>query len=509
MIEQPKLPQTPPEIPDPQIVRVPDLNDDRRLKIAADKDNVFSCYQQIISFEIVRLRGLLDRKDLPSAQHDPLTASLDNAREISLSAQQAPPESRVKALSIIFPIISQISGQVTGKKPQDGPDPKGNPQLIAALKLIREVIVPAVANKSSKPVQDMLVRSFGARSAETARNAFPLIMASLEHLWKQTGAAGAGFVFEPNLATGMSALASGDGKYIKVSRDALTGQRPTAELAADLLHEGSHTIVSEALSKQSGGAIRTPVDFAYINRDAHYYLTENLTVVNAANYEQVAREILGLSPGLADAVAAGLHNRHAPPLTLAHILLSSQVTRAWVRASDLATRAPQRAVQGNVDLRASLPDDRGLQDAWFAGLFEATAELMGVVQKRLTLSSSSTIDTDARIATANLGAMEITFAKNRVDGFSPEQLATLCLVYILRTKFGEPPEIPASLGDRFLRGVGNMFQENEPVAVPPGGVPPAQFVYDLVTGIQRLDRLELRSALAAYYASPEFRNPQG
>jgi hypothetical protein len=505
----------------PQRVRLPALNEDRCGKIRKDQDNVFYCYQQIIAFEIVRLRGLLDRKFFPSNpaglqatsyddfKKDPSFLALYKARKDSLVAQGLSPDLRVTALEGIIKDISDVSGRLTVINSPEGPAAEGNPYLAAAIGLIQEKILVKLNDTKNTDTSDMLVRSFGAGSEKIAREVFGLIIDRLLQHFANTGKTGAGFVFEPDLPAGMGALAKGNGEIIYLSRDALSGQKELAELAADLIHEGSHTITEVKRKGFPGGSFGSTLDFVYINCDGHFYLPETLTFVNAANYEQVAREMLGLRKGPTNTSAADMHKLKAPPLTLAHILLSSRAARAWVRANDLASQDPasHRESAGKGGLKPTLPTDPELRNAWYAGLFEATAVVMDTVHKGLTLKSADIPDSDASVdvlieIAPNTGKMTVTFASSRIKQLSPEDLAMFTLIDILRQKFGEIPEFTASPDESLLGQAGRLLKSLVTDASP------AKWVYDLTAGIQSMDRSGLQGALTAYYSSPEFKKPQ-
>jgi hypothetical protein len=510
-----------------QRVRLPALNDDRRGKIRKDQDNVFYCYQQIIAFEIVRLRGLLDGKYFPfnpagrqaasydDFKRDPSLLALDKARKDSLATQALSPGQRVTALEEIIQRINDVSGKLTVVNSPDGPAANGNPHLVAAIGLIQEKILVKLNDAKDNETRDMLVRSFGAGSEKIARTIFGLVIDRLlEHL-ANTGNTGAGFVFEPDLPAGMGALAKGTGEIIYLSRDALTGQKQLAELAADLIHEGSHTIAEVKQPGFPGGSFGSTFDFVYINCDGHFYLPETLTFINAANYEQVARELLGLRQGPPNAAAADMHELKAPPLTLAHVLLSSRAARAWVRANDLvsqdkADKSENRQIASQGGLKPALPADPELMNAWYAGLFEAAAVIMGSVNKGLSLKSADTPDSGTKVDVLiedapNLRKMTITFASRLIKQLSPEDLAMLSLIYILRQKFGEIPEFQPDQGGGLLGQAGRLLKN---LTNDSSYASPAKWVYSLIAGIERMDRPGLQKPLAAYYGSEEFKKPQ-
>ena len=556
------------KIQEPQRVRLPALNDDRCRKILGNEDHVLSCYLQIIAFEIVRLRGLLNRKYFPSSpaeppkltydkfKDDPSKKALDGTRkaldgimkavndgkQILTDARQAanaavkaldeargalgeagkdsPNESEKPSLSLpdvlkgLIDILSEVSARLTVKDSAEWLDPENNPHLITAIGMIQEKMLLRLVDTSDNDARDMLIRSFGAGSAETAREGLKLIIEKLLYLNAQTGTTkgaqtgepkSVGYVFNPHLPASMGALASGE-EIIYLGLAALTGSKTAAELAADLIHEGSHTIASDVLYKSSDGVSKSTVDFVYINCDGHFYLPGNLTVINAANYEQVAREMLGLVGTPKDGkAAAAMHELKAPPLALAHALLCSRAARAWVRANDLATRPGHRIHDGNIDLTLALPREAAeleMHNAWYLGLYEAMAEVMNAVNKSLVLRSSNAPDaTDLSVSVlqehqVGLGKVEMTFADSLTKELSPEKLAMLSLAFILREQFGEQPVLSRDLGDR----IKNAFSWSAPPAVGS----PVQIVYDMVSGIERLDRKELRGALAAYYGRKEF-----
>jgi hypothetical protein len=411
------------------------------------------------------------------------------------------------------------------ENPPEGPDPAGNPYLIAALRLIQEKITSRLGPAVSDDTRKILTRSFGTVQEETVCAAFVAIDKKLQQLLGITGKPGAGFVFEPNLSAGMGALASGDRKIIYLGLDALSGRETPAELAADLIHEGSHTLDVVPSSKTSNVSFGWTIDVVYINCDGHLYLPGNLTIINAANYEQVAKEMLGLRQALNNDDAAKMHKLDAPPLVLAHVLLSSRAGRAWVRANDLGSKDPefQRSSRGTAakgGLNPALPADPVLKDAWYAGLFEAAFEVMNTVHKGLTLTSADVPDGDASVNVLidkrpYTGQMTITFATSLVAKLSPEQLAMLALLYILREKFAAPPQLPPSWGEDLqswgdkIQGWGASFVKGA------GDTPPAQWVYnpvqsvyDMVSRIEYMDRDALQQQLTGYYSSPQFKKPR-
>jgi hypothetical protein len=491
---------------------------------------VFYCYQQIIAFEVVRLRGLLERKYFPQNTggvqlasydefaKDPFLLTLDNAQKNSLAASELLPNDRLKALERIIEIVGMVSDELTVENPPGGPDPAGNPYLADALRLIREKITSRLSPAVNDDTRKMLTRSFGTAQEEAVCAAFVAIEKKLHQLFEITGKSGAGFVFEPNFAAGMAALASGDRKIIYLGLDALTGRRAAAELAADLIHEGSHTLDVVQPSKTSNVSFGWTVDIVYISCDGHFYLPGDLAIINAANYEQVAREMLGLRQALSNDDAAKMHRLEAPPLVLAHVLLSSRAARAWVRANDLGSKDPEfqlgsRETAAKGGLNPVLPADPVLKDAWYAGLFEATHAVLSTVNKGLTLTSADTPGGDASVNVVienrpNTGKMTITFAKSLVAELSPEQLAMLSLLYILRDKFGAPPELPPSWGENFQGFGANVWSWGASLLKGAGNELPAQWVYNIVSRIEQMDRDGLRPQLAAYYSSPQFKKPR-
>jgi hypothetical protein len=210
-----------------------------------------------------------------------------------------------------------------------------------------------------------------------------------------------------------------------------------------------------------------------------------------------------------------MHKLKAPQLTLAHVLLSSRAARAWVRANDLATQDPAiqreyREAAGRGGLKPTLPADPELANAWYTGLFEAAAAVMNTVHKGLVLTSADTPTKDADVNVlieniANSGKTTITFASSLVKQLSPEDLAMLSLIYILREKFGELPEFRPSQENSLLDQAQRFLKS---LANEPGGASPAKWVYDLTSGIERMDRLGLQPLLTVYYDRPEFKKPR-
>jgi hypothetical protein len=479
---------------------------------------VFSCYQQIIAFEIVRLRGFLERRYFPQGtegvqsgsyvefSQDPALQILNNAKDNCAAASGFSPGDRLKSLQMIIDMIGGVSDKLTVENPPEGPDPAGNPHLIAALHLIQEKIISRLGPVVNDGTRKVLIRSFGEIpkegkiSEETVCAVFVAIATRLQQLFEITGQPDAGFVFEPNLAAGMGALAAGDGKIIYLGLDALTGRKGPAELAADLIHEGSHAIALDPIGHT--------IDLVYINCNGHLYLPAGLALSNAANYEQVAREMLDRGLVMDDEAAAKMHRLEAPPPVLAHVLLSSRAARAWVRANDLGLKDPDLKLQnretaGKGGLNPALPADPVLRDAWYAGLFEATYAVLSTVNKGLALTSADAPGAPASVDVVienrlNAGKMTITFAKKLVARLSPEQLAMLTLLYILREKFGAPPELQPGMVDSMLSW-GNSFLKSTVDA------PPVQWVYNLISRIESMDRESLQKPLAAYYSSLPFK----
>jgi hypothetical protein len=283
-----------------------------------------------------------------------------------------------------------------------------------------------------------------------------------------------GFVLNPNLPASMAALAHGDGPsaYISILPSALTG--PSWKFVSALVHEGSHT-----LDTPPGATI----DFAYIERKAHYRLSPECAVRNAANYQQIAINLLAHEVEAApkgDLDAAGL----------ALVMLDVKATRAWVRAYhlkplscddptsldfQLLLDAFGGSLPGNVGrLRWNVARRRtvakmlgalradvgvGLADAIFADLDSGTTSLLNTLKRAVTLSESDGFQ--VRVDGRPFG-MRIVGPKDARIDWRPKTLAELAQ-HVIRA-LAKIPAAAAKVSDdeslaEFVGGIAEFESE--------------------------------------------------
>jgi Peptidase family M48 len=373
---------------------------------------------------------------------------------------QAAPGQRAASLPNVVTDLNAIATAIAPAPPgQSGPVTAAkNPNLTKAIAFIRDKIVIPLQG-SDPALLAVLTRSFGGPAVAQAMAMFSETLVGLEKTLSRTNDKGAGFVLDPGMPSSMGALArgNGDSSVIYVSSDALHGVTDPSELAAVLAHEGSHTLAKGAT-----------VDIAYRSRDAHFCLPPAYTVLNAANFEQVAREVLTAVARPTDNQAAAMHELAVPPLTLTLALLSSRVTRAWVRAYDL--RSPDGRTGGSLQGLPTLPanpKNSALVDSLLQGLFSGMEVLLDLVNGNVMLGDSATADAVSSVSTPQ--AFTVTFPRQMVKDAGPPALAEAALGQVLK-QMGPSwsPYTPEQLGS-------------------------------FVMGIERLDRPELRDALKAYY----------
>lgn len=430
--------------------------------LATDADYVFGSYQRLIEFELVQIRRRIRKITDTTVKNNGLL-DLGEAMSGWDTLRVADPAQRKSLLPQVVSSINQVAERFpptpAGPAAQ-APIAVNNPHLIAAITAIKDILAQPLA-KGSPAVTAVAKRSFGAGAVVQATDKFTSIVTALNRTLSRTNDKGAGFVFDPKLPASMGALArgTGDSSIIFVSRSALDGTTSAADLAAVLAHEGSHTLADGATA-----------DIAYCGRNAHFYLPPEYTVLNAANFEHVAREVLAGRPGPTDDQAAAMHALSVPPLTLVLALLSSRVTRAWIRAFDLFDQGQRSAetLHGLPSLPAKA-ENITLVNSLIENLFSGMSVLLDSVQGNLILTDSATA-ADVTVDNAP-NALTVTFPRKLAKTAGPPQLAEQALKQILE----------------LMQGVHSWFPYT------------SDQVSAFIMGIERLDRQNLRVLLQDYY----------
>ncbi|MEV4114636.1 hypothetical protein [Nonomuraea sp. NPDC049695] len=230
-------------------------------------------------------------------------------------------DERANGLPSIVTALNMLMGWV--------PPLAGHPYLLGLIDQLETSVVVPVENQEPLAQQSLRI-CFGDKAGEAAPH-FREILTQLRKLYARTNDKGRGLVHGPALPATMGALAhgTGDTAYVDLSTNLVNGLMDRFEAASSLFHEASHTL-------SAGGT----VDFAYRDKDAHYLLTPDLALLNAASYEQVALDLLNKKLGSNEKAVAAL--RHGVgTVQQAHALMASRVTRAWVRSYDMRAAAVQ------------------------------------------------------------------------------------------------------------------------------------------------------------------------
>jgi hypothetical protein len=323
------------------------------------------------------------------------------------------------------------------------------------------VVVPV--EKQEPLAQQSLQICFGDKAAQAAPR-FREILVQLRKLHDRTDDQGKGLVHGAALPSTMGALAhgTGDTAYVDVSANLVNGLMDRFEAASALFHEASHTL-------SVGGT----VDFGYRDKDAHYLLTPDLALLNAASYEQVALDLLNKKLGSDERAVAAL--RHgAGTVQQAHALMASRVTRAWVRSYDLGTAAVQgRLTPQMLSGLPPLPQGDAYKDIvnrLVLGLQEQMDTLIRMVNSQLTIVGTAQMDKLEIASTPQDSVLYVPYSW--ADDRTPDQVALDLLQFIAETAWPEGGE--SSFNGSQLCGY--------------------------VASIHVTDRPELQAPLQAYYA---------
>jgi hypothetical protein len=300
-------------------------------------------------------------------------------RWTNMAAQAAAPDLRAQ-LSMAVAATNGLEQSATAALPP-APAPAGAaaPMAlgVAGLAAVQQAVHAAAglpALLAGDPAAARIANIFGGPDqVDTVRSRVAAIVAALDAQLAATNPAAVGavrgFVPDPSLPATMAALGrgSGPGAYVSISPASLVpGAMTAAALACTLVHEGSHILASNAT-----------VDFAYRNQGAFRQVPRDLTLLNAAHYEELAVQLLDPQPavpvggGAADVAAAALR---------------SKVVRSWVRANDLAPAADgaRADVAGLLGARAAQVGPAVAQ-LLFQDLFDSLNLMMPVVNGNLVI----------------------------------------------------------------------------------------------------------------------------
>lgn len=289
---------------------------------------VFQTYRVLMACELQRLRTKVDELPAGSAR-DELTVRLDTVAILAdggwVNNRTVRGDTVEQAAKHLHAVQDHFDATTVAPV---APTAVGNRYLLAAVNQLQSQIID-VMNDASKPahaaVNTAFARLFGS-VATVAKSRFGQTVTALQAILARTDGRGSGFVYNPSLPDGMAALASGQGPtaIINVGRSALDGTLPLAELAATIAHEGTHTLATDST-----------VDIVYRHRNAPYYLQGQVALQNAANYEQTVYEVLNSGgPFPSDIQVAAWRGRTASRIDLLRTVLTSRITRAWVRTYD-------------------------------------------------------------------------------------------------------------------------------------------------------------------------------
>ncbi|RLK25232.1 hypothetical protein DER29_3221 [Micromonospora sp. M71_S20] len=358
---------------------------------------VFQTYRVLMACELQRLRPVV--RALPAGlRRDRLTARLDKVAALAVGTWLQQISERGATMHQAATLFKEVQDSLDGVVPSV----VGNPHLTAALDELKTRIVD-VMNDDRSPthvaVNTAFARLFGSTSS-VAKARFAQTVTALRALLTRTDGRRSGFVCNLSLPDGMGALASGQGDtaIINVGRSALDGTMHLWELAATLVHEGTHIL-----------ADNPTVDIVYRHRNAAYYLQGQIALQNAANFEQTVYEALGQGgPFPTDAEVAAMRGRSAPRTDSLHTVLASRITRAWVRTYDFTcldftrTDLPKPVALVLTDL----PQDRAyapLTKAYMEALHAAMLALMRAEERLVVraepkmLNHSTVINSDGTI----------------------------------------------------------------------------------------------------------------
>ncbi|TYB64746.1 hypothetical protein FXF51_20005 [Nonomuraea sp. PA05] len=365
------------------------------------------------------------------------------------AGRKASGEEMAKGLPLIVETLNRLHGWVPGIA--------RNPWFDGLIQRIEKEVVDQVVTGSPAAVES-LKRCFGTR-ADKAAARFPAILGKFKALHAQTGKGPAmGFVYGPDLPGTMRALAHGQGEkaWVEVGRRLLNNVDGDAESAAALLHEVSHTLAQNYYT----------IDFAYRAVNAHYLLIPELAEVNAANYEQVAVDLLGGKPGLSAAELDLLRGGKGTLLEQVHALMSSRVIRAWIQAHNLYRDSKEKPLpSSSLSGLAAIPDGPEYKEV-VTGLLDEFKKQMDLlidrVNKHLTLGRDNALLGLKVVSTATDTA--ITLPPGWEGGKTPDQLAVALLEVVaneLWPQITTPGAIPPAYSSMQIAGYASSVQIHE------------------------------------------------
>ena len=445
--------------------------------VKSGDEHVYQTYQGLARYELAKLHD--------AAAALPAASAEATARSRRLAAVQAtidqfpttPPAGRWLLLTTLAVQLDQANDQITGPglpgKSLGAPTltTKNNKTITEAMRLLHEQARLSRIGWPAEPqwISAAFERVFGSQ-ASAARVRFQEVVALLEELWDRTNKDGKGFVHNSDLPTGMLALARrrvpAENTYIDLSTEVLDGTYGGPAFAAVLAHEGSHALAKNAA-----------IDL--LNRNmlpfAAYYLTGQLALHSASNFEQLVLELnLGPKPAEQNAVfpsddaIATIRSRES--VSDAVILLTkARIERAAVRLfqqtnrnfTDIAAAKRIAAYFPELPTQAPFPE---LVKAHLAAAYETVAALRQE-QKRL--------------ATGGTGK-DLLLAGERLSG-------PLVITF---------PETPHSVKDL----AANLIQQLLDLTRPPSPTPLPNLLTFILSG-EELENPEDGQLLTEFFAS--------
>lgn len=341
------------------------------LKAFPEKETRYRRDLETIRKEWNGLRGLASGEDLASALDGVVT------RINGLIAGIGPSDlSRARFLAFWRMAGDQVDGhgependRTSESKSMEVPYDK----IDEAIDLL-DTKIAAKWNDSTSEVPDCLRVMFGEENIETAAKRIREIVATLRKVRQRRG-----FVDDEKLPRSTYANATGQGSRARVRLGVAARGAKTAPLAVALMHEGSH-IIDDFTE-----------DFAYRGTRQHYFLPAELALYNAANYEQVAQDVLvghGQPPG-APEIERARSFTEAPRLLAARII-TVKITVMWIYAGNLREGGkihPELPPVLGLPDRRDHPDHKKLllRPAVLGALWDCVELLNGAAQRGIEL----------------------------------------------------------------------------------------------------------------------------
>lgn len=143
-----------------------------------------------------------------------------------------------------------------------------------------------------------------------------------------------GFVHDDGLPANQAALADGHGNRARIRLGTGFPDAKDAKKATTLVHEGSHILSANAT-----------IDIVYKESGLHYNLPAEQKLRNAANFEQIAIDVLAGKPTKIPRDGGGIDEAFVKKV---HGIVVAKVTRAWVAGPNQIgkDKATKKAVLG-------------------------------------------------------------------------------------------------------------------------------------------------------------------